>query len=84
MGRGEGHSAEVWFAHVHLQTQMPMAQITAPEYFSDIAELVDRSMLLRVRVDIGKSLMVDQIHSALARGKASSAKTKFAKRFKHY
>ena len=51
-----------------LQTQRPTVRITAPEHFSDIAELINHSSLVRVRVFSKISLLVHQTQSVLASG----------------
>ena len=58
-----------------LQIQQHQVQITAPEYFSNVSELINLSTLLKVRVDIGKSLVVDQTHPVLVSGKLVLQKT---------
>ena len=54
---GEGSIAQ-WIAFLFL-THPLLVQILAPEYFFDVAELINRSSLFKVRVDSGISLIVD-------------------------
>ena len=70
--RAAQHSSQ----HTYFLTQLPRVRITAHDFLNilEIAELIDSSALLRMRVDNAKGVIVDQTHPELTSGKLNCEK----------